>query len=294
MTHVNLEGIAEDSWDSVSSFWDYAKGIYKESRGNLKPEALCISACTAGEIMGSSLAYYTGRAMEAINQNQSLQSLGEFFVNYSNELGIPVAIAAGGTYIYNHVKKDAERHGVKPSPLEIVYWAGTTESICVVTAVGIEYGAMNWFGNSSTGPLEPLNLAIELAAWGLAFLPATAAMSLLTFDKKKEGGRIIADKWKLHEVAESLREAHEVSYNGDKIKVHGDQSSLTISEQKLPPIYYEDFDPRENSLYRILAPRVKYSEDARISSRGFICEAFNTAEIPHVHVKDPFSHDHSH
>ena len=294
MTHVNLEGIAEDSWDSVSSAWDYAKGIYAESRGNLKPEALCISVCVAGEIAGSSLAYYSGRAMEAINQNPFLQNLGEFFVNYSNELGIPAAIAAGGTYIYNQIKKDAEKHNVEPSPLEVAYWAGTTESICVATAVGIEYTAMNWFGNSSTGPLELTNLAIELSAWAFAFLPATAAMSLLTFDKKKEAGRIIADKGKLSDVADSLRENYKVSDNGDRIRVHGDQSSLTISEQKLPQIYHRDFDSKKKSLYRILAPRAKYSRDAKTSLAGFACEAFKIAEIPHADVRDPFIHDHSH
>ena len=294
MTHVNLEGIAEDSWDGVSSALDYAKGIYEESKGNLKPEALCISACTAGEIVGASLAYYGGRAMEEVNQNQFLQNLGEFFVNYSNELGIPVAIAAGGTYIYNHVKKDAEKHGVKPSPLEVAYWAGTTESICVAFAVGIEYAGMNWFGNFLTGPLDPENLAVELTAWALAFLPATAAMSVLTFDKKKEAGRIIADKGKLYDVADSLREDHEVSDNGNRIRVHGNQSSLTISEQELPQVYHRDFDSKKSSLYRILAPRAKYSEDARTSLEGLACGAFNTAKIPHVHVKDPFSHDHPH
>ena len=292
MTHVNFEGIAEDSWDSVSSAWDYAKGIYEESRGNLKPEALCISACTTGEIVGASLAYYGGRAMEAINQNQFLQNLGEFFVNYSNELGIPVAIAAGGTYIYNHIKKDAEKHNVEPSPLEVAYWAGTTESICVAVAVGIEYAGMNWFGNPLTGPLDLENLSVELLAWAFAFAPATAAMSVLTFDKKKEAGRIIANKWRLYDVANSLREDHEVSDNGNRIRVHGGQSSLTISEQELPQIYHRDFDPRKSSLYRILAPRAKYSKDARTSLEGFACEAFNTAGIPHAHVKDPFVHNH--
>jgi len=293
MGHVNLEGIAEDSWDKVSSSLDYIKGLYEESRGNLKPEALCISACTAGEIVGASLAYYGGRAMEAINQNQFLQDLGGFFVNYSNEWGIPVAIAAGGIYIYNHIKKDSEKHNAKPSRLEVLYWAGTTESICVATAIGIEYAGMNWFGNPLTGPLDLENLSVELLGWAFAFAPATAAMSVLTFDKKKEAGRIIADKGKLYDVADGLREDHKVSGSGNRIRVHGDQSSLTISEQELPQIYHRDFDPKKSSLYRILAPRAKYSKDARTSLEGFACEAFNIAKVPHAHVEDPFAHDHS-
>ena len=293
MIHVNLEGIAKDSWDSVSSSWDYVKGICEESKGNLKPEALCISACTAGEIVGASLAYYGGRAMEAINQNQFLQNFGEFFVNYSNELGIPVAIAAGGTYVYNHVKKDAEEHGVEPSPLEIAYWVGTTESICIATAVGIEYTAMNFFGNPLLGPLELTNFAIEIGAWAFAFAPATAAMSALTFGKKEEAGRIVADKGKLYDVANILREDHKVRDNGNKIRVHGDKSNLIISEQELPQIYHRDFDPGKSSLYSISAPSAKYSEDARTSLERFVCEAFDTADIFHAHVKNPFAHEHS-
>ena len=131
----HIDDYVKDAWDNVSSNWDYVKGLYEESIGNLKPEALCISICTAGEIVGASLAYYGGRAMEAINQNPFLQNLGEFSVNYSNELGIPAAIAAGGTYIYNQIKKDDEKQDVEPSPLEVAYWAGTTESICKATDI---------------------------------------------------------------------------------------------------------------------------------------------------------------
>ena len=118
-------------------------------------------------------------------------------------------------------------------------------------------------------------------------------MSVLTFGKKKEGGRIIADKGRLYDVADSLRRDHNVSDDGDIIRVHGNQSSLTIREQELPQIYHGKFNPEESSLYLVSAPSAKYSEDARTSLKGLACGAFRTAGISHDHVKDPFAHDHS-
>ena len=52
MAHISLEGIPKNAWDRVSSFGEFMGGFYKENVGNLKPEALCISACTAGRCSG--------------------------------------------------------------------------------------------------------------------------------------------------------------------------------------------------------------------------------------------------
>jgi len=308
MTHVDTKGLDLTKWEEEGSVRDWLRGFYEDFKGNLGPEGWCISICTGGEVVGSSLAYYGGKALEAISQNPELKDIGENLANYSNGWGIPFALVAGGTYVYNHVKKDAERQGVKPSPLEIAYWAGTTESFCIATAVGFEYAAMQTFGNPLAGPLELGNLGIEIAAFLSAFPPATAAMSTLTYPKKSEVSRIVSDKNLLGEIENNLGRDYETSDNTRKsnllkklgisidssINIHGSQVNLTIKERELPQIYHDGFDPKKNSLYSVWVPGAKYSKEARKSAEGFACSTFNEVGNFHEHVENPFAHDHSH
>lgn len=274
-----LEKLVKSVGGKISSALEYGRGIYKESLVNLKPEALCISACTSAEIVAASIAYYAGKAMEVTDQNPFLQNIGEFSASYSNELGIPAAIAAGTLYAYNHVKKDAKIHNVEPSFQDIAYWVGTTESICIITAVTIEYFGSKYFGNPLTGPLDLPNLSIELLAWGLAFPIATAAMSVLTFDKKKEAKRWVAKKNALENKVTEI----------NKGKISG-----KIIEKNLPQIYVnleKGITPETYSLYSAESPRAKYSGKERKSISDLAIEVFEETEVPYEVVENPFVHE---
>lgn len=305
MVHISLENISKNAWDKTNSNWDYLKGIGRESIGNIKPEAGCISACTIGEVLGSSLAYYGGEFIRFFNQDQNFQDIGEFCMNNSNALGIPFALALGSTWIYNHLNKDALKHGVTPSFFEIATWGATTESICAATAILIEYYAMNSFGDLFAGPLNPENLFVELVAFLAAFPIATVAMSTLTFPKKNEAGRIVTKKNKLYALADNLRNDYKISENYDNknilgnpkpyLVINGENKKIKIQEKSLPQIYHKDFNPEINSLYRIFSSRAKYSKDAGNSAEGLVCKVFDEIGFPnHTHVKNPFAHDHSH
>jgi len=278
MSHVNLEGIAENAWDINLEFNDRFKSFLDECKLNYSFEWKCIIACEAGDIGGTYAAAMANS-------------------DWSNEWGYLAGVLAGLGYAFNHVSNDARAHGIKPSFKDAAVAAGSAEIGCTTSATAIPYLAGKFLG-ASFGIPSWEDFGLRLGALPFAFLVGLPAMSSLTFPKKNEAGRIIANKGKLNDVADILKKNYDLRNKGNNIKINGTNSALIVNEQPLPRIYQEDFSSSEDSLYRIFTPTARYSEDARKSAEGLICRTFDDIGITdHTHRENPYihreSHDHS-
>jgi hypothetical protein len=218
----------EEILDEKISFKDNYNAFYREMKRNLKLETICILSCETGEWLTEIGAFLAG-------------------CSFQNEIGILGGVSAGASYALYHVYKHAKKHGKeKASFIDAAWYAGSTESGCVIGATLAEYSAGK-FIVSSNNPLTLGNAAIRAATLVPAFGIGLVLMSTFTYWKRRECSRGISEK----KVLENLKPSLEYKIDKDKLEILGKGSSLIINEKNLPKTYQNSFDKTKYSLYAV-------------------------------------------
>lgn len=218
----------EEILDEKITFKDSYNAFYREMKHNLKLEAICILTCEAGEWLTEIGAFLAGCSLQ-------------------NEIGIIGGVSAGASYALYHVYKHAKKHGEENASLvDAAWYAGSTESGCVIGATLSEYTAGK-FIVSSNNPLTLNNAAIRAATLIPAFGIGLVLMSAFTYKKRRECSMGVSEK----KVLEKLKPSLEYKLDKNKLEIIGQGSSLVIKEKNLPKTYQNSFDKTKHSLYVI-------------------------------------------
>ena len=282
----HIDDYVKDAWDIKPGLMRRIDAFKEECIGNFPFEWKCITACEGGDIFGTYAAA---------------------FINFGspNLAGYFIGVGTGLLYASRHVSQDAKKHDMIPSKKDIAIAVLSAELGCttMATLVPAIIGAV--YGVDFSDPTF-IEYAKDFGLRSLALIPAIPAgliaMSALTLPQKSEVGRLVTKKDELYHVADALRDDYWVEDNRNKrgssaiptVIVRGENSKIKIREETLPVTYQNEFDPEINSLYRVFAPTGKYSDVAKTSAKGLTCDVFKKIGLEnHVHVKDPFAHDHS-
>lgn len=264
----------EEILDEKISFRDNYKAFFREMKRNLKLEAICILSCEAGEWLTEIGAFLAG-------------------CSFQNEIGIIGGVSAGASYALYHVYKHAKQHGKeKASLIDAAWYAGSTESGCVIGATLAEYSAGK-FIVSSNNPLTLNNAVIRAATLIPAFGIGLVLMSSFTYLKSKECFRGISDKGALEKLKPSL----EYSLNKDELEIIGKGSTLVIKEKKIPKTYQKSFDKNEHSLYTINSGIVRAKPEYGHEFEEYCEKLFQQSGYKLEFVDNIYScksHDHKH
>lgn len=151
-----------------------------------------------------------------------------------------------------HAYKHAKSHGGNASLIDAAWYAGSTESGCVIGATFSEYSAGKFF-TASNNPLTLDNAVIRGAALVPAFGVGLVIMSAFTYAKNKECARGVSEKG----ILEKLKPSLDYKIHKNKLEIIGEGSSLIIKEEKLPKTYQKSFDKNKYSLYNVKSDIVR-------------------------------------
>ncbi len=292
---AHIDNFVKDAWDVKPSLTDKGKTFIHECSKNFPLEWKCVLACEAGDIVGTYGAVLAGS-------------------DHSNLWGYALGVTTGLLYAHHHIKKDAKHQRLNPSFREIGSAVVSAEVGCTVGAtlvpafLGAHYGLstediqiLTQQGINHVQDLAPI--AKDLAIRAGSFIPALpvgmAAMSFFTLKKKSEVTRLVAEKGKLPKIADVLGKDYcVVNYDDQEnhnIMINGRKSNVTITEEPIPVMYGNLFDPDKNSLYRVTSPAARYIDDARKSAYGLACNVFDLAGLKnHSHPERLGDHNHAH
>jgi len=269
----------KDAWDFDDSIrrnsGKYLEKVWEGMKKHKWLEAGCVATCAFGDGVAT---YVTG----------------------DNFLGYAGGVTLGGVYGMGHVYIDAVKNQVKAKVGDILRSAGTAEFGCALSATLVPL-----FISTSLGiDFDPSVIAdivkLELISYPLAVPIGLGVMSALSLRPKNEAGRLVAQKGAIYDIADNLGRDYKVTDNRDQkrrkpmITIHGRNSILEIREEPLPEYHQKDFDRKKEALYKVFASAARISDDARNSAAGLACDVFKEIGLGnHVHVEDPFSHDHA-
>ena len=286
MIDKSLERVLD--WDKSLTFGERTSAFWKESKGNFPFELKCIVTCEIGDISGTYISVLAQRVVDISDKFNS------FLVDNCNEIGFFSGVTAGLTYAVIHTIRDAKKHGVKPSLVDVLIAVGTAETGCVTAATGVPYLAGKFIGSSFGIPSFG-----DLLIRGGALLPALpvglVAMSSLTFPKKSEAFRFVSERGVLTNVADIIKnDRYDVHVNSHSLTINGENSYVKIRERKLPRSYRDDFNPNDHSLYLVTSPTMRYFPEVKRDLTTLATEFFGEAGKTITPVENPFVHEHPH
>ncbi|MGV8142032.1 MAG: hypothetical protein ACP5NS_00150 [Candidatus Pacearchaeota archaeon] len=250
---------------------DKKDAFFRECRRNLGLETACIAACEIGEF-GSELVAYS-KGLEDINTP-----------------GLFGGITLGLIYSLGHVYRHGKEHSGKTSLREALSYALSTEAGCVVSATAVEY----FLGlATSRDPLSTTNLMIRGAGLIPAFALGLAVMSASTYFHNNEATRFLAKHKALPEVRDRLLDSRvkEVVLNSDrKLRINGSESSLVVSERKVPKSISSGDGDLQKSLYVVRSPVCRYDSEARVIIAENMEQSFRDSGIDISRVHNVFRH----
>lgn len=245
--------------------------FFRECRKNRGLEAACIAACEIGEF-GSELVAYS----------QGLDDI--------NTPGLVGGITLGLIYSLGHVYRHGKEHSGKTSLREALSYALSTEAGCVVSATAVEY----FLGlATSRDPLSTTNLMIRGAGLIPAFALGLAVMSASTYFHNNEATRFLARRKALPEVRDRLLDSgvEGVFLNSErKLRIKGSESSVVVSERKVPKSVSSGEQDLQNSLYLVRSPVCRYDSEARVIIAKNIEQSFRDSGIDISRVHNVFRH----
>lgn len=249
--------------EKVTSYLD-------ECRKNVKFEAVCIAVCELGETSAEFTAW-----------NADLP--------FMNELGLLGGLAIGSLYAFSHVLKHGRKHTSQASKLDALVYAATTESSCVISASGMEYLVGKAITNISNDPFNTVNLGLRIGAMVPAFVLGLAAMSGLTWLKKNEAYRCLAQENSLQRVHEVMQNYHPCEIRNSKVIMPLKKSHLIIKEKEVPRSYQND-SQSSLSLYTASSPLAQHHPEIRSDIAAFTRGVFEEAGQIVYPVENIFSH----
>lgn len=241
-----------------------------ECRKNVRFETACIAMCGLGDIAIGFIAYAAG-------------------LPFVNGIGFFGSVAVGGFYAYSHILKHGREHTSQASKLDALFYGLTTESSCVISGSGVEYIVGKVITNVSNDPFNSVNLSLRIGAMAPAFVLGLAAMSGLTWLKRNEAYRCLAQEESLQRVHEVIQNYHPCEIKDSKVIMPLNKSRLIIKEKEVPRSYQNN-ETNNLSLYTASSPLAQHHPEVRNDIGIFMKEIFEEAGQIIYPVENIFSH----
>lgn len=254
------------------------RSFIDECSGNKKFEFACIGVCEGSNF------FITKGIYEVFGQTAPIALAG--FIG---------SVLFGGSYALWHVWRHGKKHDKKTSIGDALVYAATTESACVLGTSLVDYlaGIVANIVSKHPDPWHGDNLGIQIGGLIPAFAIGLAAMSGLTYRKKREAGRIIADKESLdmlHEELQKNRNLRRYLRKEERTLVfEGLQAVMSIEEKALPRRY--PLKEREmRSLYIVRSRRFQQNNGVREAAAEAIYNALGKIGKNPRLLEDVFVH----